>query len=710
MGNISSIPDRMAANQKEMQAEMQSKQLANQLKLQDRMMKKQIALQVAITKERTYWFAGVCALGYLGLIAAKLRGKPVPEAAIPPLVGLTTVTAYQYDMAFGDKMNRVKKMAEEIEADPSYWFNPIEDPSIMSQINQQKLNGKMDIISIVLTVFVILLIIACILVDILRNNPQRPLSLKYRVRRFANWFSLGLSYSAMYIGRYNFYLLLEAKQSNGTEFITKVEYGWIMTIGYWTYALFSPFTGSLGDYFGPKPCVVLGVLGSGITNVTLGLALIGHDSPILKTVPPTLLFGFMNGLNFLMQSFATGSVSKINSTWYRRSELGVFGGIFSAVLATAYFFTLNVGGGILASPLPWNSLFILPGILLVISGMASFFIVQETPAKAGWVSIDLTESEHMVTHVHDLQSSNSKVTIHDDTHDGSDEHHNNSELGYMDQDDHHDELEVGVVLSDYGNIQDIDGADDGASTPKVRRTFKSVFKEMASEVLKKENLQPILSKENILNSASLFCIGWIKEGIISWYIPFLKVKFGDNVSDALLAICTAGVSIGAMTGGIFCGILSDYVFNSKRAPSLLIFFMLMNVLIVSVYFATNPAFIVIILYSLMIIMFGTNNVLSITALLDMGATRNAALMAGLLTMFQYVASGFSGFFLGFAVEKWGYGVWILSMIPFSLAAMVMMGVSGISDLLFWKKWTKLGDHKATPSHHSEHQIEFSGQH
>ncbi|EFA78411.1 hypothetical protein PPL_09062 [Heterostelium album PN500] len=102
------------------------------------MMKKQIAFQMAVTRERTYWFGGVTTLGFIALLSAKMRGKPVPEAAIAPLVALSVATAYQYDMAFGDKMNRIKKMAQDIEADGNNWFVPIEDETIMKEINQHK--------------------------------------------------------------------------------------------------------------------------------------------------------------------------------------------------------------------------------------------------------------------------------------------------------------------------------------------------------------------------------------------------------------------------------------------------------------------------------------------------------------------------------------------------------------------------------------------
>ncbi|KYQ92588.1 hypothetical protein DLAC_06580 [Tieghemostelium lacteum] len=125
-GKFSSITDNMVEKQKQLQVEMVKLQLDNQILMQDRMMKKQIALQMAMTKERTYWFAGFVSFMYAAaFVITKKEGK-VPKILVGPAVALTVVTAYQYDMAFLNKMNRIKKMADEYEHDPSLWIHPIQ--------------------------------------------------------------------------------------------------------------------------------------------------------------------------------------------------------------------------------------------------------------------------------------------------------------------------------------------------------------------------------------------------------------------------------------------------------------------------------------------------------------------------------------------------------------------------------------------------------
>ncbi|KAF2072566.1 hypothetical protein CYY_006115 [Polysphondylium violaceum] len=130
MGNIATrATDNMIEKQKALQTEMVSLQLKNQIQMQDRMMKKQIALNMALTKERTYWFGGVTGVLYLGLLGSIVRGKrDISKLVAAPTVLITLVTAYQWDLAFGNKINRVKKMADEIENNPDYWISPIPEP------------------------------------------------------------------------------------------------------------------------------------------------------------------------------------------------------------------------------------------------------------------------------------------------------------------------------------------------------------------------------------------------------------------------------------------------------------------------------------------------------------------------------------------------------------------------------------------------------
>eukprot|EP01132_Coremiostelium_polycephalum_P002751 gene2751-3419_t len=468
-----------------------------------------------------------------------------------------------------------------------------------------------------------------------------------------------------------------------------------------------------------------------------------NSTTIIKSIthyiPPIVLFSFYNGLNFFFQSLATGSVSKINSGWYRRSEIGLFGGIFSALLATSYYFTFNIGDALLGSTLDWSFIFIIPGILLIVSGSLTWIIVREKPQQAGWIDINLApttspetpnsnpSSQSPTIESYSLNGANINIkspptTIieqHDEYFSSSEEDDeislqtlhksgdlkirpmptlistesininsailitdNNNNLSEEEDNFRNKEEEKVNIVQQPSSLKISDSTLENGKDKNPIAILKSIIK----DVLKKENIAPLLSKDNIFNALALFSIGWVKEGFVSWFLLFITHKYtiGEGPS-TFLAICSAGLTCGALIGGFICGALSDLLFKSKRPPAIFIFFIFLNILILLLYFVNVQVLSAIILIGCFIMMFGINNVLAVTAILDLGTQRNAALMAGLLTTFQYFAGGFSGFLLGYIVEHLGFGYWILSMIPFVLFGTVLMGYNSTTEFIFLKK-------------------------
>ena len=85
---------------------------------------------------------------------------------------------------------------------------------------------------------------------------ERPThSKEYRLRRFANWFPLGLTYATYYMGRYNFNVV---KGQMGSMFhLDKAEMGIIATAGFLTYALSVIFNGPLADRIGGRKAILI---------------------------------------------------------------------------------------------------------------------------------------------------------------------------------------------------------------------------------------------------------------------------------------------------------------------------------------------------------------------------------------------------------------------------------------------------------------------
>lgn len=102
--------------------QMQKTMKDNQGLMMERNRRLMISMQMAMTRERTYWFGGAASLLGLGLLVGKMRGKNV-SVGLVPLAALSTLTAYNYDMGFGTKINRINRMHHDIISDERYWFN-----------------------------------------------------------------------------------------------------------------------------------------------------------------------------------------------------------------------------------------------------------------------------------------------------------------------------------------------------------------------------------------------------------------------------------------------------------------------------------------------------------------------------------------------------------------------------------------------------------
>src|SRR2546422_11383404 len=91
------------------------------------------------------------------------------------------------------------------------------------------------------------------------NNPLGH-DRQFMLRRFINWFPLGMTYAFLYMGRYN---LTVSKNALGT-LMSKEDFGLIFAAGTWTYALSFLVNGPLVDKIGGKKGIIIAALGSSL--------------------------------------------------------------------------------------------------------------------------------------------------------------------------------------------------------------------------------------------------------------------------------------------------------------------------------------------------------------------------------------------------------------------------------------------------------------
>jgi len=272
-----------------------------------------------------------------------------------------------------------------------------------------------------------------------------------------NWFPLGITYAAFYMGRYN---LNVASTEFMTRFsLTKSQFGIIATAGFWTYAMSVIFNGPLTDRIGGRKAILMAAAGSALINATVGLLFLnGWTTKVL--VGMSLLYS----VNQYFQSFGALSVVKCNAPWFHVRERGVFGGIFGMMISSGYFLAMTIGGWILAY-LPWYCVFLIPSAAMATMFLIDNAMVADNPAAAGFSNFNTGDA---TSH----QADKDKPV----------------DLGYL---------------------------------------VKNVF------------TNPVIMTFVVAE----FCTGFVRQGLLLWFVPFLKEVHHIKPGTTLFTVATTGITV-----------------------------------------------------------------------------------------------------------------------------------------------------------------------
>src|SRR5207302_4795387 len=207
---------------------------------------------------------------------------------------------------------------------------------------------------------------------------------RFRRRRVQNWVFLGLMYAMFYMARYNLavadpYLL----KAFGW---TKEDLGILKSAGLITYGVSVFLNGPLADRIGGKRAILIGAVGSSAANVTFAL----FGSSLASGGggrPAAIALAIVCAANYYFQSFGALSIVKVNAAWFNVRERGSFAGIFGIMIQLGRLLPFAVGAQLLAH-FPWPSVFLVPAASLLILFALNYFLIEDSPAKAGLPEYD----------------------------------------------------------------------------------------------------------------------------------------------------------------------------------------------------------------------------------------------------------------------------------------------------------------------------------
>ncbi len=458
---------------------------------------------------------------------------------------------------------------------------------------------------------VIVLCLAGVIGIYFYNNPLRH-SRWFLIRRFINWFPLGMTYAFLYMGRYN---LTVSKAALGT-LMTKQDFGWIALAGTWTYALSFVVNGPLVDRIGGKKGILIGAFGSAFANVVMGLLtyLVLTNQLHVRLVTA---FSAIYALNMYFQSYGAVSIIKVKAYWFHVRERGVFGAIFGSLISIGAYFAFDwgqsiadmtkadvgpdaswlhrlilrvfalKGGGVDAT---W-AVFLIPAGLIAFWGIIDWCLVKDTPEEAGFPPFDAHDASSGVMHI---------------------------ELTKMDL---------------------------------LRKVFTS----------------PLM----LMIAAVELTSGVFRDGITNWYFIFsAEVKqpgaeFFQEHWGWLL--CIFGI-----IGGFSAGLASDKLFKSRRGPPVAVCcgIVLLTALAMSAFLYSSPlvagsAGVLIVMCAV-----GITSLMSGTAAADFGGRKATATCMGIVDGFAYLGSGIQSVCLA-AITAWSWRMWPLFLVPFAITGLVI---------------------------------------
>lgn len=460
----------------------------------------------------------------------------------------------------------------------------------------------------------VLITLFAVIILYFRYNPMIHAS-PFLVRRFMNWFPLGMSYAFLYMARYN---LNVASNALGNK-MSIASFGTVFAAGTITYGLSFLINGPLVDKLGSKKGILLATAGACVANVLMGITtyLFMHDR---LPIDMTVAFSVLYSTNMFFQSYGAVSIIKNKAYWFHVRERGIFGAIFGTLISVGIYFAFDWNGIIAdaSSAAPKNpgaiSAFFQSAFGTGAGGIDGVWMVFFIPAAILllWFTLDAILVKDMPSH-----------------------------CGFDDFDTH-----------------------DASSG------------QMHIEISKREMLKRVFTNPIIMMVAAIeFTTGVIRNGIMQWYFKFGKVVpqigaevFHDNWG---LILCLTGI-----VGGFSAGFISDRFFQSRRGPPVAFAGVLCIVVSVVMYMnlLSSPMIVGFCAVLLGLLSISVHSLMSGTAAADFGGRKMTATASGITDGFVYLGTGLQSLVLGNMLkadspESWK--AWPAFLFPFAIATFLL---------------------------------------
>ncbi|OQR87557.1 Major Facilitator Superfamily (MFS), partial [Thraustotheca clavata] len=169
---------------------------------------------------------------------------------------------------------------------------------------------------------------------------------------------------------------------------------------------------------------------------------------------------------------------------------------------------------------------------------------------------------------------------------------------------------------------------------------------------------------------AIACLSWARDGLLNWMYSYFDAVRPTPLTTRDRSLLGGAWTLGGFVGGILCGWVSDRVFQSKRMPPIVLFAVLQAILVYTLYdlgSRVSVESLAGLLFFASVFLLGSYTMLSYTIPTDLPVDI-AASAGGLFTTAAYLATGLSGAAMGCLIQRWGYSIWVMSLLVASLAS------------------------------------------
>lgn len=471
-----------------------------------------------------------------------------------------------------------------------------------------------------MALFLVGLCLAAVITLYFKNNPLGH-SRKFMLRRFVNWFPLGMTYAFLYMARYN---LNVSKNALG-DLMTKEQFGIIFAAGTITYGLSFLLNGPIVDKIGGKKGIIIAALGSSLMNLLMGgvtyLYLLGR-----LQINLVVAFSVLYALNMFFQSYGAVSIIKVKAYWFHVRERGIFGAIFGTLISFGVYFAFDWGQAIVEA-----SKRNIDGTKTSFQNIIHYlFAIDTQTTDATWLVFTIPAFLLIIWALID------HVLLKDSPKEANFDDFDTADASSTDGDDENLKISIGFML-------------------------KKIF------------TNPIMITIALVD----FTSGVLRNGIMQWYLVYAnEMKKVDAAyyegaqfftKNWGLLLCMTGIF-----GGFLAGIVSDRYFQSRRGPPAAInnFIMILLLIIMAFFLTSNPTITGTAAILITLTVIGVHSLMSGTAAADFGGKKMTATASGIVDGCVYLGSGIQSLAIGYLSHKdWHY--WPLFLIPFAVLGMFL---------------------------------------